>query len=232
MNQFINFILAGIIAVGIRLIITPFCNLLLGMSLNISYAIALAAVVLYGFFMNYQVIFRNRENPKIKFFVYVLSIMFFSFIDWSIVTTLSSFIPYYLIVVPTTGVIFILKYIFYKKIIFVDWTSMKYIGNLKSKNPFKLFIYHKLYCKVFDVICANQGKTFLNLANKHLGEFIVAATLMKTKANGKFDVALSDNLEKRGNAKKHIFYISRFKPLDKLSCDEIIPFLFWNIIII
>ena len=186
MKQFITYTIAGIVTVLIRLIITPILKEMFGLSVAVSYAIALCVVIVYGFFMNYQIIFKNKTNPKTKLVLYIITILIFSFIDWIVVSGLSMFIPYILVIPFSAGSIFLIKFLTYKKIIFVDYEIKG--GNLYdkygSKNPIVIYLMRNFINKFLDLVTKNQGETMIDIGcgEGHLTNYIYSATKMKIEA--------------------------------------------------
>ena len=122
-KQFLKFLFLGLITYGIRAIVTPLGINKFGLSLATSYAIALVFVIIWGFIMNYKVVFKNKEGLKKKFIIYVISIFAFSGIDWCLVQLVDkffSFIPYLLTIFLVTGFMVGFKFLFFKFFVFVD----------------------------------------------------------------------------------------------------------------
>jgi len=165
MKQFINFTVAGGIGYVIKFCIAVFLTEIIHVSLGASYLVSLLFIVMFGFVMNKQVIFKNHQNGKTKFVLYLFTLSVLSGIDWLIVTRGSAYVPYPILMVLSTGVIFLAKFKIYKGLIFVDYDDKggNYFDKHNSKNPMVQFLMKDFYTVILRHITANQGQTCIDI---------------------------------------------------------------------
>lgn len=126
-KQIIYFILSGLGAYGIRVVLLYVFMTLLLIPFWIAYAIILGVIIIYGFIVNIKLIFKNKEELGNKFKWFAIAIIVFSVVDWGLAQVVAQFlpvIPYVIIVFFSAGFSMVLKFLIYKYIIFVDKKSL------------------------------------------------------------------------------------------------------------
>jgi len=168
MKKFIKFTGGGIISYGIRIILTFILTDLLNMWYLFSYTFSTLLIILFGFLYNFYFVFKNIEARKNKLLVYTVSLILFSLVDILLVSIITDkFHVYYLLsIIISTSFLFMIKFVFYKKFLFVDYKKNiagNYYPKHTTKNIIVRWLMDKYHNCLFMLIERVKPKTILDV---------------------------------------------------------------------
>jgi len=167
MNQFIKYSILVVVSYIFRLISTFVLTDLLNIWYLWSYSLTMFMLMLIGFYYHFYFTFKNVQDKKNKFLVYGISVLAFTLIDIYFVRILTDgFKIYYLIsIIISNSILFLTKFIFYKKIVFIDYKEKggNYFDKHGSKNPFIKYFMNQFHNVLFMLINKINIKTLLDV---------------------------------------------------------------------
>ncbi len=167
MKKFAKFLSGGAISYGIKLGVTFLLTDIIGIWYILSYGISMILVILFGFFYNFYFVFRNIKGKKNKLIVYTATLLVFTVIDIFFVKMLTDNLNvYYLasIIISTTTLV-VLKFLFYKGFVFIDYSEKggNYYDKHRSKNPLVKYLMRKFHKVLFSSIKKTKARTILDV---------------------------------------------------------------------
>ncbi len=166
MSKFIKYIIVVIWGYFIRLSLTFILTDFLKIWYLWSYSLTMLLLILIGFYYHFNFTFKNAKNKKNKFIIYAVAVIFFTLVDVYFVRILSDvFQIYYLFsIILSNSLFFIIKFIFYKEIVFIDYKTKggNYFNKHKSKNPIIKYLLKKFHENIFKFIHRTRSRTLLD----------------------------------------------------------------------
>jgi len=166
-KKFIRFSFGGAITYGLRIVLTFILTDFFKMWYLLSYSATTLIILIFGFFYNFYFTFKNVEHKRNKFIVYGVSLVLFSLVDISFVKILTdNFELYYLVsIIISTSMIFLVKYSFYNKFVFVEYGEKggNYFDKHASKNQIVKILLNKFYKNLFFFMDQIKFKSLLEV---------------------------------------------------------------------
>lgn len=167
MKKFIKFLVGGVISYSIKLIFTFLLTEIFHLWYLLSYSITMIIIVVFGFLYNFHLTFKNVKDKKNKFVVYAISLILFTLVDIYFVKILTdNFQIYYLLsVIVSTTLLFVLKFLFYKAFIFVDYKEKggNYFKKHESKNIIVKYLLNQFHSVLSKIIRKIEIKSLLDV---------------------------------------------------------------------
>jgi ubiquinone/menaquinone biosynthesis C-methylase UbiE len=137
-------------------------------------------IVLFGFFYNFHFTFKNVKDKGNKFIIYTISLILFTVVDILFVKILTDDLRiYYLLsIIISTTILFALKFLFYRRFVFIDYKEKggNYFDKHGSKNPFIKYLMNQFHNVLFVLINKINIKTLLDVG---CGEGSTTSTIQK-----------------------------------------------------
>lgn len=120
LRRYASYTFGGVVMLLIKVFITVVLTELFQVNYILSYAIALTGIVLFGFYFNFHVTFKNRTRKARKFTKYSAASILFDAGDFIAVIIMTEllFIPYWLSIWIASATVFLTRYFVIKKFIF------------------------------------------------------------------------------------------------------------------
>ncbi len=134
LGKFINFVFGGLFTYALKLGLTALLTEIWHIHYWLSYTVTLAIIILFAFFYNSYITYRDHQFQFLKFIKFFASIVTFMLIDFGTVALLTSVFGwhYLLSIALVTIFIYPLKFIFYMKMVFVEDKASQMTGSLSS----------------------------------------------------------------------------------------------------
>ena len=119
-KKYYTYLIGGFINFVLKIVLTVILTEYLKISYFVSYIITLCIVIIYSFCYNMYLTFKVTHDKAINFMKYIIALLFFNFIDASMVRILTEYVKLYYVVsiIIVTGILLILKFIVFDKIVF------------------------------------------------------------------------------------------------------------------
>ena len=120
--QLAGFGLLGVIGFGINLFITVILHEILGIQVNTAYAAGLLAAIFLNFYLCRSVIFESNKGFLGQFIVFIFSSFVFRSLEYVAFLFLKTTLkfPYVVLILVVHGITLILKFCYYKGLVFVN----------------------------------------------------------------------------------------------------------------
>ncbi len=112
--------IGGVINYSLKSGITFFFTEFINLKYYYSYIIALISVIIFSFYYNFHITFKNKTEKTKKFITYTSSLFMFMITDYLLVIFLTSYLRYHYLssIIFVTIVLFVAKYIVYSNAVF------------------------------------------------------------------------------------------------------------------
>ena len=119
-SELTGFSILGVISVLLNLTLTVLFHEILGLSARVAYGIGLISAIILNFIVCRKFIFKSNKNITIQFPIFTLSSFLFRGLEYITFLLQEALIdiPYPIAIITIHSVSFLIKFIYYRKIVF------------------------------------------------------------------------------------------------------------------